>query len=78
MSIGSFKNKETEALVTCNKANKQYRRVKFYADDDFNIAVSADAILSGGSCGSECPKMVLRMIDIVDEMYPAFMKALWG
>ena len=78
-SIGNVKDDEkfSKALVLCNELNKQYRWVKFYIDDDRDIAVSADAIVDLSSVGSECAEMVSRMVNISDAAYPQFMKLLW-
>lgn len=78
-AIGEFpKEQFAKALVTCNSLNNQYRWVKFYVDDDNCVTVSSDAILDDATCGEECLEYVLRMIRIVDDVYPEFMKVRWA
>ena len=62
----------------CYTCNAKYRWVKFYIDDDNDICVRSDAILDEGTCGEECREIILRMIGIIDESYPVFMKARWA
>ena len=78
-TIGEFPQSQfAKALVTCNAMNRKYRWVKFYVNDDNCITVSSDAILDEDTCGDECFEYVYRMIRIVDEVYPEFMKARWA
>ena len=58
--------------------NAQYRWVKFYIDGDQDIACQSDALVDIESVGSECLQMVERMVGIMDEAYPEFMKAFWA
>lgn len=78
-SIGEFPQSQfAKALVTCNSLNCQYRWVKFYINDDNCITVSSDAIVDEDTCGDECMEYVIRMIRIIDSVYPQFMKARWA
>ena len=78
-SIGRFADDLfAKGLMACNACNSQYRWVKFYLDDDNDVTVRADAILDESTCGAECLEMVRRMVGIVDEAYPVFMKARWA
>lgn len=78
-SLGEFPQSQyAKALVTCNSINCKYRWVKFYISDDYRITVSADAIIDEETCGDECMEYVIRMIRIIDEVYPEFMRARWA
>ncbi len=78
-AIGEFpQDKFGEVLVTCNALNNEYRWMKFYVNDNNCITVSSDAILDEKTCGEECMEYVLRMIRIIDTVYPQFMKLRWG
>ena len=76
--IANFKNKEGKGILACNEANKQYRWVKFYLDKDCDIVASIDAYIDASTCGSECLSLVRRVVNITDETYPIFAKALWA
>jgi len=79
-SIGSCKSDEkyANAIVLCNEMNKKYRWVKFFVDDDRSIVGKADAIVDSSSVGSECAEMVSRMVGIIDDVYPEFMRLMWA
>ena len=78
-SIGKFdQDQYAKGLIACNSCNSKFRWVKFYIDDDNHIAVRADAILDEETCGEECLELVRRMVGIIDEAYPTFMKARWA
>ena len=78
-SIGEFdQEKFAQGLIVCNACNAKFRWTKFYIDDDNHICVRADAILDEATCGEECMEVLLRMVNIIDEAYPDFMKARWA
>ena len=76
--VANFKDKEAKALVACNELNSKYRWVKFYLNNDAEIVVDGDAILDAASAGEECLVMVKKVVDITDDAYPVFAKALWA
>lgn len=78
--ICSFKDdsKYAKGLIVCNAMNAQYRWVKFYLDDDRDVVAQCDAVVDEDTVGKECMELVLRLVNIVDEAYPNFMKALWN
>lgn len=78
--ICSFKddNKYAKGLIVCNAMNAQYRWAKFYLDDDRDVVAQCDAVVDEDTVGAECVELVLRMVNIIDETYPSFMKALWS
>ena len=77
--VASFKDdKMAPGLVACNAMNAKYRWVKFYLDSDQDVRVEADALVSMDTVGEECAQMVSRMVNIIDDAYPEFMRALWS
>ena len=77
--LGRFEgDKYAAGLLACNDANKQYRWVRFYIDGDNDVVAAADAIVSEESVFDETIELIVRMLNIVDELYPSFMKARWA
>ncbi len=66
------------ALMTCNKCNQDYRWVKFVIDDDLDVNAYDDAVTSPDVAGEECFELLTRILTIVDDCYPIFMKNIWG
>lgn len=75
--ISNFKGKEARGINACNNLNNQYRWVKFRLDDDADIVASIDAYIDDYTGGETCLKLVKRMVNIVDEGYPTFARAMW-
>lgn len=71
-------DKLAEALFVCNEFNQQYKFTKFIIDSDYEIALENDAILDGDSAGEEAFRLVISIIQIVDETYAKLMKVIWG
>ena len=77
--IANFKDeKMAGGVIACNLLNKKYRWVKFYLDDDSDVVAQIDAYVDEETCGSECLSLVKRMVNIIDEGYPTFMRAIWA
>ncbi len=70
--------KRSAGLLACNSLNQEYRWVRFYLDKDWDLICEADALLDPSSGGEECLSIVRRMVNIIDEAYPKFMKTLWA
>ena len=77
-SIANFKDSMAAGLVACNTMNAKYRWVKFYLDKDCDLECTIDVYIDESTCGSECLRLVKRVVNIVDEAYPIFMKARWS
>ena len=67
-----------KGLISCNEMNSQYRWVKFYLDSDRDVFATIDARIDMQTVGEECYELIRRMVNIVDNAYPVFMKAVWG
>lgn len=67
---------------TINECNDAYNHVKFVLNtsgpDVGQISAREDDIIQLDSCGPECFELMLRMVRIVEDAYPKFMKVLWG
>lgn len=75
--IANFKGKEAKGVLACNEMNKSWRWIKFHLDDDSDIVASIDAYIEPNTCGEECMRLVRRVVNITDEAYPTFARALW-
>lgn len=75
--IANFKDKEAKGIFACNEMNKVYRWVKFYLDKDSDVVASIDAYITETTCGEECLSLVRRVVNITDEAYPTFARAMW-
>ena len=61
-----------------NECNYTYKHVKFVLDtSDGQISARDDAIIQLDTCGPECFELMIRMVQIVEDAYPMFMKAMW-
>ena len=77
-NIGNFKDKEAKGIIACNEMNAHYRWIKFYLDKDSDIVADCDAYIDAATCGKECLSLVRRMVNITDEAYPTFARAMWA
>lgn len=77
--IAKFKeSKRADGNMLCNDLNREYRWVRFTIDDDGDVNVVADCYMTADSAGPITFNIVNRMVNIIDDVYPRFMKALWG
>ena len=76
-NIANFKGKEDKGIVACNKLNAEYRWVKYYLDSDADVVASLDGYIDEMTCGDECIKLVSRVVNITDDAYPTFARAMW-
>jgi hypothetical protein len=62
-----------------NECNFKYSHVKFVLDpSDGLISARDDALIQLDTCGAECFELMIRMLRIVEDAYPTFMKAMWA
>lgn len=62
----------TEFLTVCNQANRDFRYVTFYIEEDNTVTISADAIFRDNDIGEICEEMMLRVLHIADDCYMDF------
>lgn len=78
-NLGRFEgDKYAAGLLVCNSCNKKYRWIRFYLDKDNDAVAGMDAIVSAETLFDEMIELIVRMIKVVDEVYPQFMKACWA
>ncbi|MBQ8922245.1 MAG: YbjN domain-containing protein [Oscillospiraceae bacterium] len=66
-------------LRVVNEMNRKYRYVKFTMPaDDECINIEYDFLESTHDVGRTAVELFRRIMQIADESYPEFMKALWG
>ena len=65
-------------LLACNELNNKYRWVKFVIDDDRDINIEADCVVSPSTAGTVCVEMFYHFMGIAKEAYPVLMRAQWG
>ena len=64
---------------TINECNNEYVHVKFVLNaEEGQIIARDDDVIQLDSCGPECFELMIRMVQIVEDAYPRFMKALWA
>lgn len=74
-------NKFLELLNVCNRQNAKFRWFKYYlteARDSFSLRIQSDLYIDPDNSGRICMDIMLRMIRVIDEAYPEFMKTIWG
>ena len=70
--------KIADVLVVCNELNVKYRWVKFCIDNDCDIMVEDDAIVSPESAGEELLELVFRTASIIKDVKPTIMRAIYS
>lgn len=71
-------DKTLKLLDTINEINVKYRWLKLYLDKNQNISVQIDAYVNDSAENNICLKLLLRMVNIIDEFYPMLMHTLWA
>ncbi len=62
-----------------NDCNAQYVHIKFYLDRSVGQILARDEdVIQLDTCGPECYELMVRMVKIVEDAYPKFMKAMWA
>lgn len=70
--------KVTDVILKCNELNCQYKWVTFYVDKDKDITLQNDAILTESTAADVAFELLVRMLQISDEVKPAIMKAIYA
>ncbi len=65
-------------LVEVNRANKQYRWIDFYLDDDRTVMGEIDAVIEPRTAGEEVLELLYRTLSICDDVYPTLMKLIYA
>ena len=72
-------NKYDAMYKVVNECNDTYNHVKFVLDTEHGqINARDDDVIQLDSCGEECFELMIRMVSIVENALPKFMKAIWA
>ncbi len=71
-------NKKADMLNILNALMDEYRWLRFYLDEDNEVTAAVDAVITVASAGPVGKELMLRTLNIVDDVYPRIMKALWS
>lgn len=73
-------SKINEMLKAVNECNCEYRYLKFILDEEHDVNIEYDLALRAEdtSIGTEACEILVRIVRIVDEVYPKFMKIIWS
>lgn len=70
--------KAADIIFLSNELNKKYKWVTFFLDDDSDLMLHDDAILSPESAANETLELLVRMIDIGNTVKPVVMKTIYA
>lgn len=67
-------------MKVVNECNHKYRYLKFLIDDERDVNLEYDILQhsSDDSVGPEAYEFFIRIMNIMDEIYPLFMKVIWS
>lgn len=73
-------SKINEMLKAVNECNCEYRYLKFILDEEHDVNIEYDLALRAEdtSIGAGACEILVRIVRIVDEVYPKFMKIIWS
>ena len=67
-----------DVVLLCNKLNAQYKWVTYYVDKDKDILAHSDAILSMESAADEAFEILVRCLQVTEEIKPELMRAIYA
>ncbi len=67
----------SKILPLINQLNNEYRYVKFICDNDGDINLEYDFPLNSVNTEKSAVEMMIRIVNIVDTVYPKIMQAIW-
>ena len=70
-------DKITDLLLVCNSLNTQLKWFKFYIDDDNDLMIQDDAIITPETAAAECFELLARRVNIMKEVKPTIMRAIY-
>ena len=70
--------KRAAILSVINEQNNHFRFVKFVLDNDGDINLLWDCPVSAQNVGGMCWEITVRIMGIINDAFPEFMKCLWG
>ena len=77
-SIAKIPDLEKQSAIypLLNEQNLDYRWYRFVLDQDNEISAFADAVITPDTAGAIAHELVIRGVQIVEDVYPFFMKAI--
>ena len=75
---GVDEEKRGEMLKVINRANCAYRWIKLTMSDAGQVNAEADAVITPETVGPVCIEVMLRMVNILNDVYPDIMRAAWA
>lgn len=70
--------KRVEMLELLNEVMDNYRWLKLYLDSDSEVTSQVDAIVDDRIAGIVGAELILRTVNILDNIYPRIMKIMWS
>ncbi len=70
--------KLAQMLVAINECNNRFRYVKFVMDKDRDVNLEYDMPLKNNDVGEIATELLIRIMKIMEEAYPVFMKAMYA
>ena len=70
--------KRFQLLELINTLNRDYRWARFFLSQDSRLQVQVDHLTDGDRCAQEIVELIMRLIRIIDDVYPRFMRIIWG
>lgn len=70
-------DKVSDMYAVCNQLNSSYKWLKFYIDKDNDIMIQDDAIVTPESAADECFELLVRRSQIIKDVKPVIMRALY-
>ncbi len=70
--------KTTDVILACNDFNVKYKWVTAYVDSDNDLVFHDDAILAPENAADEAFELMVRMLKIVEDVKPEFMRAIYA
>lgn len=70
--------KIADVIFACNELNSQYKWITFYVNQQNDVILHDDAILSVENAAEETFELLVRMIDIANNVKPIIMKAIYA
>ncbi len=65
-------------LELLNEVMDNYRWLKLYLDSDSEVTSQVDAIVDDRIAGIVGAELILRTVNILDNIYPRIMKIMWS
>lgn len=71
-------NQRAKVIPVLNDLNCKYRFFKFCCDSDGDVNVEYDFLMHGTNPAAGAHEVVQRIVNVLDEVYPMIMRAMWS